>query len=126
MNQLTVTVDLTPRNLEILKQLCFDAPDFSKVLKELDKRPVIPFPAAAPAEPAVEEPAPAQEPAQAPAPEPEAPRFSKMDVKAVCMKLSKEGRQSELRAAFEKFGGKKFSDIKESDYPALMKELGNG
>lgn len=37
--------------------------------------------------------------------------------------LSKAGKREELSAIFAKFGGKKLSDIKEEDYPALMKEL---
>lgn len=112
MNQITVTVDLTPHNLEILKQLCAEPVNFKNLMEELKNQPVVPVPADTPVE---------KEASQ----DPEPPKFSKMDVKAVCMKLSKEGRQADLRAAFEKFGGKKFSDIKESDYPALMEELGN-
>ena len=38
----------------------------------------------------------------------------------------KAGKQDFLRAAFAKFGGKKLSDIKEEDYPALMDELASG
>lgn len=118
MNQITVTVDLTPRNLEILKQLCADPTNFQRRLAEMRDLPVVPEPAPKP------EPKPEPEP-KAEAPAEEAPKISKTDVKAVCLNLSKQGRQAELRAAFEKFGGKKFSDIKESDYPALMEELGN-
>ena len=130
MNQITVTVDLTPRNLEILKQLC---PDNVVSFKEkvaqlgLDKPPVpVPAPAAAKTE------EPDQIPSQEVFPEvaqesaSTAPTISEKDVKAVCLKMSKSGRADELRAAFAKFGAKKFSDVKPEDYPALMEELQNG
>jgi len=44
-------------------------------------------------------------------------------VRAAATVLSKAGKREELSAIFAKFGGKKLSDIKEEDYPALMKEL---
>lgn len=56
-------------------------------------------------------------------PEPEEKPVSKTDVRAVATALSKAGKRDELKAAFAKFGGSKLSDIKESDYPALMREL---
>ncbi len=56
-------------------------------------------------------------------PDPEEKPVSKTDVRAVATALSKAGKRDELKAAFAKFGGSKLSDIKESDYPALMREL---
>lgn len=50
-------------------------------------------------------------------------KVSKTDVRAAATVLSKAGKREELSAIFVKFGGKKLSDIKEEDYPALMKEL---
>lgn len=50
-------------------------------------------------------------------------KVSKTDVRAAATVLSKAGKREELSAIFAKFGGKKLSDIKEEDYPALMKEL---
>lgn len=55
--------------------------------------------------------------------DPEEKPVSKTDVRAVATALSKAGKRDELKAAFAKFGGSKLSDIKESDYPALMREL---
>ena len=115
MNQITVTIDLTPENLEILKQLCPPAKPAKKTTK---------------AKAAKEAPAEQPEATKAPEEKTEEPepvkKYSALDVKAVCLKLSKAGKQDFLRAAFAKFGGKKLSDIKEEDYPALMDELASG
>jgi outer membrane biosynthesis protein TonB len=81
--------------------------------KEPDPEPETP--AEEPA-PVVEEPAP-----EAPA-EPEKP-VTKTDVRAIATALSKKGKREELAAIFAKFGAKNLSTIKESDYPALMREL---
>lgn len=49
MQQITITVDLTPENLEILKQLCGEAPRPVRTKKEAPKP--TPTPAPTPAEP---------------------------------------------------------------------------
>lgn len=74
------------------------------------------------AEPAPEEPK-AEEPKEE-APAPEVKEVSLTDVRAVALRLSKSGKQSELKEAFGKFGAKKLSDIPKESYPALMEELG--
>ena len=56
-------------------------------------------------------------------PGPESKKVSKTDVRAVATALSKAGKREELSAIFAEFGGKKLSDIKEEDYPALMERL---
>lgn len=111
MKYVTITLDLTPENLKILQQLCEERPTIKITENGTLEIPVVAGPD--PVKPV----APSE-------PEP-APSISKTDVKAVCLRLSKEGRQEELKAAFAKFGGKKLSDIAEADYPALMKELGD-
>jgi hypothetical protein len=119
MNTITITVDMTPENLEILKQLCpqpVDQPAEQPVKKTRKKK------TEAPVEAPKEE-APAEKPAP---PKEEAKKYTAIDVKAVCLKLSKAGKQDLLRATFAKFGGKKLSDIKPEDYPALMDELAAG
>lgn len=63
------------------------------------------------AEPAPEAPAPEEKP------------VSKTDVRAVATALTKAGKRETLKVIFKKFGGEKLSDIKEADYPALMREL---
>lgn len=117
MNQfITISLELTARNLEILKQLCGGAPVDLKI------RPID--------EPHENLTKPLEEhPVENPFPDPpkteEKPKLTAADVKAVCLKYSKAGRQSELKAAFAKFGAKKLTEISEDDYPALMEELGN-
>ncbi|MBQ3330836.1 MAG: hypothetical protein IJG87_06625 [Ruminococcus sp.] len=109
MQQITVTIDLTPKNLDILKQLCVPAGTGAAPTVEHPVTDPFPEPQATAKPQAVEE----------------APKISKTDVKAVCLKLSKEGKQDALKAAFAKFGAKKLTEVQESDYPALMKELAN-
>lgn len=113
--QITVTCELTTRNMEILKQLC----------EEPCKNPSKPI-----EEHPVENPFPAPQGSVVPQAEErhtEAPAktYSKTDVKAVCLKFSKAGRQEELKAAFAKFGAKKLTEVAEADYPALMEVLGD-
>ena len=113
--QITITCELTARNLEILRQLCDDTPADVKIApisETVSDHPCEnPFP----------------EPSKEPDPpkKPEAPKLTAADVKAVCLKFSKAGRQAELKAAFAKFGAKKLTEISEDDYPALLEELGN-
>ena len=102
MQQITITVDLTPENLEILKQLCGEAPRPVRTKKEAAK------------------------PAPAPAPTPTEPTEKAIelsDVRALALSLSKAGKQDALKAAFAKFGGKKLSDIKPENYAELMTVL---
>lgn len=111
--QITITCELNARNLEILKQLIEG--DTSKILDAQGCTPwppeVTPFSEA-----------PMQEKLK---PVDEQPKITAQDVKAVCLKLSKAGKQAELKAAFAKFGGKKLSDIAESDFGRLLEELAN-
>lgn len=57
------------------------------------------------------------------APAAEEKPVSKTDVRAIATALSKAGKREVLAGIFAKFGSKNLSGIKESDYPALMKEL---
>lgn len=100
MQQITITVDLTPENLEILKQLCGEAPRPVRTKKEAVK----PTPAPTPAEPTEK-------------------TIELSDVRALALSLSKAGKQDALKAAFAKFGGKKLSDIKPENYAELMTVL---
>lgn len=112
MNQITVTVDLTPRNLEIIRLLCEQEPDVK--FAPVEAHPVEnPFPEPQAEVVSQKETAPAVN------------TYTKADVKAVCLKFSKAGRQEELREAFAKFGAKKLTEISEADYPALMEALGD-
>ena len=63
--------------------------------------------------------------AHAPKAEPEpAKQITKTELRALGVELTKAGKQVELAAALGKFGAKKLSEVKESDYEALYKELG--
>lgn len=106
----TLSLELTPQTLKILEQLCNEPCENPS--KPFEEHPVeTPFP----------------EPQGFAVPQTEAPAktYTKTDVKAVCLKYSKAGRQEELRAAFAKFGAKKLTEISEDDYPALMEVLGD-
>lgn len=120
MQQITVTVDMTPENLEILKQLCpageTKKPEAKKTPKKTTEKPasVEATDTGADAPETVETGAPAEKTET---------KVELTDVRAVALKLSKAGKQDVLKAAFAKFGGKKLSDIKPDDYAALMAEL---
>lgn len=58
---------------------------------------------------------------QTPATDEKAPSMT--DVRAVALKLSKAGKQTELKEIFAKYGADKLSGVAESDYPVLMKDL---
>lgn len=104
MQQITITVDLTPENLEILKQLCGEAPRPVRTKKEAPKPATTSTPAPTPAEPTEK-------------------AIELSDVRALALSLSKAGKQDALKAAFAKFGGKKLSDIKPENYAELMTVL---
>lgn len=118
MQQITVTVDMTPENLEILKQLCpageTKKPEAKKTPKKTTEKPA--------SVEATDTDAPETVEADAPSEKTET-KVELTDVRAVALKLSKAGKQDVLKAAFAKFGGKKLSDIKPDDYAALMAEL---
>ena len=113
MQQITVTVDLTVKNLEILKQLCEGAPVEFKIEPPIKKEPFVEeHPVVASLFPEKTEAEPVK-------------TYSKTDVKAVCLQFSKAGRQEELKAAFAKFGAKKLTEVPEDKYADLMEVLGN-
>ncbi len=123
MAQITVTLEMTPENLELLKSLC---PATTTITPTTDGKPVKKNKKTTTA--ADEAPAANANAADADAPETDdtPAKVTLTDVRAVALALSKAGKQDFLKAAFEKFGGKKLSDIKEADYPALLKELNGG
>lgn len=110
--QITLTFEPTPQNLKDLRAL----------IDELEKLntgeapvPVVEKSVTVQVEPRENLSKPINEP----------PKITAQDVKAVCLKLSKAGKQAELKAAFAKFGGKKLSDIAESDFGRLLEALAN-
>lgn len=120
MTQITLTLDLTQENLELLKSLCPAEKKSAKKKENLiavGPEPYGEFTTQDVKPEPVKEEAPAKnEPA----------KVTLTDVRAVALKLSKAGKQDFLKSAFEKFGGKKLSDIKEADYATLLEELNGG
>lgn len=131
MAQITMTFDLTPETLEVLKllagastdktektgkatpepeQLSFDDLDSGKDKKPAkkttakDKKPA----------------APKEEPAEE---KDDAPEITLTDVRAVALKLSKAGKQKLLKEIFAKYGAEKLSDISVEHYADLMADL---
>jgi hypothetical protein len=111
MEKITITMSLepTPSNLAKLAALCgVETSEVSAPVTTVENEPVHEIMEVSPLVDA----APVK-------------TYTKADVKAVCLALSKEGKQAVLKEAFAKFGAKKFTEIAEADYPALMKELGH-
>lgn len=118
MNKITLTLDLTPRNLDLLKAFCDETDATIKVSKSEEEKPKTKKTTKKAAAKATEE-ALAPEPVK----EEKKESISLTDVRAVALKLSKAGKQDALKEAFAIFGAKKLSDVKPEDYPALMEEL---
>lgn len=140
--QITLTLDLTPETLEILKlltpaakvttgdaapdpeQLTFDDLDTGKdkapAKKSTRKDKKAAAPKETPAEPDETADAPDTEAAET---EDATPAISLTDVRAVALKLSKAGKQAKLKEIFAKYGAAKLSDISEEYYADLMVDL---
>ena len=127
MAQITLTLDLTPETLEILKLLTPasngktdvsssepDQPAPVETESDKDKKPVKKT-AAKDKKPATKD-----TPAET---EDEAPAVSLTDVRAVALKLSKAGKQAQLKEIFAKYGAAKLSDISAEHYGDLMADL---
>lgn len=131
MAQITMTFDLTPETLEILKllagastdktektgkaapeleQLSFDDLDSGKDKKPAKKTAAKDKKAAAPKEEPAEE-------------KDDAPEITLTDVRAVALKLSKAGKQKLLKEIFAKYDAEKLSDIAAEHYADLMADL---
>lgn len=103
MSTITITVPLTNENLAVIQKLI--APE-AKSADSSGK---------------VKKTAPAKE--ETPETKKSIPAVSKTDVRAIALKLSKAGRQAEIKEIFGRFNAEKLSDIAESDYAALKEAL---
>lgn len=124
MAQITITLDLTPETLEILKLLTGASTEKTDAAAEdagetgKDKTPAKktarkdkkPATKETPAEPAPDE-------------TEEAAEITLTDVRAVALKLSKAGKQKQLKEIFAKYGADKLSEIDAKDYDDLMADL---
>lgn len=108
MTQVVITVELTPATAEIIKML-------ADIESQEDIKPSVPDKK----DKKIKHIAAKTEQSQAP--DEKAPSMT--DVRAVALKLSKAGKQTELKEIFAKYGADKLSGVAESDYPALMKDL---
>lgn len=141
MAQITLTLDLTPETLEVLKllttassekaggntpkyeQLSFDdmetedaddaGKDKAPAKKSGKKGQKAVAPKEAPPEPEVDE----SDESDA------APEITLADVRAVALKLSKAGKQKQLKEIFAKYGADKLSAIEAKHYGDLMADL---
>ncbi len=145
MAQITVTLDLTAETLEVLKLLVPQASGKSTAAKSddvpgqmtleefikdnpeeseatgKDKKPA--KRAAAKDKKAAPKEVPAEEEKPAPSPAAPAPEVTLTDVRSVALKLSKAGRQKELKEIFAKYGADKLSGIAAENYAALLADL---
>ena len=125
MPQITITFDL---NHETVAEA---ATALSALCNELNKKTEAATPteqATKPAKPVKpsKPTKPKEPPAEDPEPEPGedgVAEISMTDVRAAALKLSKAGKQPELKEIFAKYGADKLSDISEDDYPELMADL---
>ena len=131
--KITLTLDLTKKNLELLEALLdenestevitgasitedtLDSLDGFKPLADEEKKPAKKTAKAKKAE------APAKEPE--PKEESETPKVSLTDVRSKALVLSKAGKQDKLKEIFAKYGATKLSAISEENYSDLMKDL---
>lgn len=127
MAQITLTLDLTPETLDILKLLTTvsnnktgtsvsepEQPTSDDTESGKDKKSV--KKTAAKDKNAVAKGAPAES-------EESTPAISLTDVRAVALKLSKAGKQAQLKEIFAKYGATKLSDISAEHYGDLMADL---
>ena len=132
MNTITLTIAATPDNLRKLAEA------FGSSIDDVIGADGVPAVRAA-GQPAAEQIAPAQigNITEMPAPDltdpsvPEMPKekpakqrtVTKQDVRQQALVLSKAGRNAELGEILSRFGAEKLSQVKESDFAALLDEL---
>ncbi len=123
MTQITLTLDLTPENLELLNEVLHRLTTAETAVKAQASQELQNDPTPAPAPKAKETKPLAPDAPQNVTGEPTGTPVSKTDVRALALKLSKAGKQETLKTIFATFGADKLSAIPETAYPALMREL---
>ena len=129
MAQITLTLDLTFETLDALRALVAALPaDSSKsdnVVK--DKKSQVKISTEHQTTPVLDDASPAPVKKDKPREKSDAAEAAKSptltDIRAIALKLSKAGRQSDLKQIFAKYGADKLSGIAENNYPALMTDL---
>lgn len=127
MAQITLTLDLTPETLEILKLLTTASNGKTDVpAPDPDQSASVGTESGKDKKTAKKTAAKDKKPAANDTPtetEEETPKISLTDVRAVALKLSKAGKQAQLKEIFAKYGATKLSDISEEHYGDLMADL---
>lgn len=135
MTQIVITVDLTPATAEIIKMLAdIESQEAIKRSLDIECRALDAQTSEKPIQRSPEDIKPSVpdkkdkrvKPMAAKTEQPQAADekvLSLTDVRAAALKLSKVGKQTELKEIFAKYDAAMLSDVAESDYPALMKDL---
>ena len=131
MNTITLTIAATPANLMKLAQAFGDSIDAVigaedvPVTQYQDKLRTPDGSETKPGEIRPEDPQPKDpEAEQALAdPEPEQPAVTKTDVRQKALELTKAGETAKVEEVFGRFGAKKFTQLKESDYAQVLEAL---
>lgn len=132
MNTITLTIAATPGNLMKLAQAFGESIDAVigaedvPVTQYQDKLRTPEGSETKPGEIRPEDPQPkdpAAEEAVAQAPEPEMLEVTKTEVRQKALELTKVGQTAKVEEVFGRFGAKKFTQLKESDYAEVLKAL---
>ena len=132
--KITLTLDLTKKNLKLLEALFNESESTTEVitgvsmtedklasldgfepLADEEKKPAKKTAKNKKAEVLAKEPEPKEEA--------ETPKVSLTDVRSKALVLSKAGKQDKLKEIFAKYGATKLSAISEENYSDLMKDL---
>lgn len=130
MNTITLTIAATPANLMKLAQAFGDSIDavigaedvpvtqYQDKLRTPDGSEMKPG-EIKPTDMQPKDPAAEEAVAQAP----ETPEVTKTEVRQKALELTKEGQTAKVEEVFGRFGAKKFTQLKESDYAEVLKAL---
>jgi hypothetical protein len=100
MQQITITLDLTADNIELLRGLFTNTTPTAIVVTTTEQ---------------------SNQPSAAPEEQP----ITKTELRTLAAKLSKAEKQDVLKEIFAKFNAEKLSNVQEEDYAALKEDLVN-
>ena len=126
MNTITLTIAATPSNLMKLAQAFGDSIDAVigaedvPVTQYQDKRRT---PEGSETKPGRIQPKDPEAEQALADPEPEKPAVTKTDVRQKALELTKAGETAKVEEVFGRFGAKKFTQLKESDYADVLEAL---
>ena len=126
MNTITLTIAATPSNLMKLAQAFGDSIDGILGAEDV---PVTQYqdkvrtPEGAETKPGRIQPKDPEAEQALADPEPEKPAVTKTDVRQKALELTKAGETAKVEEVFARFGAKKFTQLKESDYADVLEAL---